>query len=158
MRKHLRAAAMMVGVMAAGGAWAGDGETGQKSAARAQRAELPAEVAQRLKDNFPAATVAQVNHWGGGFSATLVEGLRQHEVLLDAVGNVVERHLPVAVSALPDAVRATVDRTHPRHTLWRATRIETGAGVFHEVLLARGDKRSAVVLDPEARVLAGLRG
>jgi hypothetical protein len=47
MRKHLRAAAMMVGVMAAGGAWAGDGETSQTGAARAQRAELPAEVAQR---------------------------------------------------------------------------------------------------------------
>ncbi len=152
MRKHLRAAAMLVGVMASGGAWAG-----AEDGARARPAELPAAVAERLRTSFPDATVAEVSQWGEGFEATLVEGLRRQEVLLDAMGNVVERHVPIAVRELPGDVRATLDRTHPRHTLWRATRIETDAGVFHEVLLARGDKRVAVVLDPGARVLAGLR-
>ncbi|MFN7144639.1 MAG: hypothetical protein ACK4YP_12745 [Myxococcota bacterium] len=154
MRKHLRAAAVMVGVMASGAAWArDDGERRD-----ADPAVLPAPVAERLKESFPAATVAEVSRWGGGWEATLVEGFRSHEVLMDAVGNIVERHVPVAVRELPEPVLATLERTHPRHTLWRATRIESDAGVFHEVLLARGDRRSAVVLDPDARVLAGLKG
>lgn len=151
MRKHLRAAAMMVGVMASGGAWADvDGEERATTS-------LPAEVAARVERAFPSATVAQVKRWGAGYEATLVEGLRRQDVLIDATGTVVERHIPIAVKDLPEAALATLERTHPRHTLWRATRIETTAGVFHEVLLARGDKRVAVVLDPDARVLAGLR-
>lgn len=157
MRKHLRAAALMVGVMASGGAWAESGEEDTRRVPGGDRAELPAQVAERLKADFPAATLTDVSRWGGGWEATIVEGLRRQDVLLDAVGNVVERHVPVAVRELPVEVRATLDRTHPRHTLWRATRIESDAGVFHEVLLARGDKRSVVVLDPGARVLAGLR-
>lgn len=153
MRKHLRAAAMMVGVMASGGAWA-DPEAGDQD--RGRRSELPAPVAERLSVEFPGATVTDVAPWGGGWEATVVAGLRRQDVMLDAMGNVVERHVPVAVRELPPEVHATLERTHPRHTLWRATRIESDAGVYHQVLLARGDRRSVVVLDPDARVLAGL--
>jgi hypothetical protein len=153
MRKHLRAAAMMVGVMSSGGAWA----SSEGEAEREDRSDLPAPVAERLKSEFPRATVAEAERWGDGWQATLTDGVRRQDLRLDAFGNVVERHLPVSVRELPSPLLQTLDRTHPRHTAWRATRIETAAGVFHEVLLARGERRSVVMFDPDGRVLAGLK-
>jgi len=104
MRKHLRAAAVMVGVMASGGAWA------DTDVEDLDPTELPAPVAARLGSAFPSATLAEVKRWGGGFEATLIDGIRRQEVLLDAMGNVVERHVPIAVKELPADVRATLSR------------------------------------------------
>lgn len=156
MRKQLRAAAVMVGVMASGGAWAGSEEsTGEPR--RAPTAEVPSPIAESLKTSFPGATVAAVERVGSGWEASLLEGLRRHDVVLDADGNVVERHSPLAVRALPETLRASLERSHPRHTLWRATEIATADGLFHEVLLARGDRRSVVLFDPAGKALADVR-
>lgn len=152
MRKQLRAAAVMVGVMASGGAWAGEEDVGD-----GDPTDLPSPIAARLHSAFPAATVAGVERVHGGWEASIVEGMRRPDLVLDSVGNVVERHTTVAVRALPEGVRATLDRTHPRHTVWRATEIATEGGTFHEVFLARGDRRTVVLLDPDGRMLAGAR-
>ncbi len=154
MRKQLRAAAVMVGMMAAGGAWAGDEEPGD---GRRDRTVLPSPIAERLRSSFPEATVAAVERVGSGWEASIVEGHRRQDLVLDAMGNVVERHIPVAVRALPAGLRATLDRSHPRHTVWRVTEIATDEGAFHEVLLARGDRRSFVLFDPAGKALAGVR-
>jgi len=152
MRKQLRAAAVMVGVMASGGAWAGEEDVGE-----ADPSELPSPIAARLHSAYPAATVAAVERVHGGWEASLVEGMRRQDLVLDSVGNVVERHTPVAVRDLPDGVRTTLERTHPRHTVWRATEIATDGATFHEVYLARGDRRSVVLLDEDGRMIAGAR-
>ncbi|MES2644538.1 MAG: hypothetical protein V4850_33935 [Myxococcota bacterium] len=158
MRKQLRAAAVMVGVMASGGAWAGPEDSMSSGAARrAPTAEIPSPIAESLKARFPAATVAAVERVGSGWEASLLDGHRRHDLVLDADGNVVEQHSPLAVRALPEGLRATLDRSHPRHTLWRATEIATEEGVFHEVLLARGDRRSFVLFDPTGKALADVR-
>ncbi|MDP2313538.1 MAG: hypothetical protein Q8P41_11580 [Pseudomonadota bacterium] len=154
MRKQLRAAAVMVGVMAAGGAWAGDEEVGE--AGRRSPTDLPSPIVARLHDSFPDATAAGIEQAGGGWEASVVEGLRRTTLMLDHVGNVVERHTPISVRALPAPVRASLERSHPRHTLWRATEIATDEGAYHEVLLARGDRRSVVLFDPTGRALAGV--
>jgi hypothetical protein len=99
MRKQLRAAAVMVGVMASGGAWAGEEDVGN-----GDPTELPSPIAARLHSAFPAATVAGVERVHGGWEASIVEG-----------------------------------------------------GTFHEVFLARGDRRTVVLLDPDGRMLAGAR-
>jgi hypothetical protein len=149
MRKYLRAAAVMVGVMASGGAWADDDGDGGEGT------ELPEAVVARLKSELPTVTIASATRRGDGWAASLRAGLRRQDVLLDQVGNVVERHEAISVRELPEEVRASLAKTHPRHTLWRANRITTGDEVFHEVLLARGDRRSTVVFAPDGRPLAG---
>ncbi|MDP2309415.1 MAG: hypothetical protein Q8P18_25565 [Pseudomonadota bacterium] len=156
MRKQLRAAAVMVGVMASGGAWAGPEESGE-GARRTPTTELPSPIAHSLKARFPDATVAAVERVGSGWEASILDGLRRQDVILDADGNLVEQHTPMPVRALPEGLRATLDRSHPRHTLWRATEITTEIGVFHEVLLARGDRRSVVLFDPMGKALADVR-
>jgi hypothetical protein len=150
MRKYLRAAAMMVGVMASGGAWADDDGDSDTTGT-----ELPEAVAARVKSEFPSATIASTERHGGWWRASLVAGIRRQDVVFDPVGNVVERQEALAPKELPEALRASLERSHPRHTLWRATRITTPDGVFHEVVMTRGDRRSTVFFDPDGRVVAG---
>lgn len=152
MKKYLRAAAMMIGVAASSGAWAEEDEDSESSR---PRAALPAIVQARLSAEHPQATVTAATRWGDGWEARVADGVRSVSLRFDAAGNLLERHVPVEVKALPTPVLATLDRAWPRHTVWRATRIETEAGDFHEVLLARGDRRTVALLDPDARVLTG---
>lgn len=147
MRKYLRAAAVMVGVMASApefsAAWAGEDE-------------LPEHVASRIRSEFPASTVVSTARRGGWWEASLVTGIRRDDLLIDPVGNIMEHHEAVPEHALPDQVRGSLARSHPRHTLWRATRITAGDDVFHQVLLARGERQTTLIFDPSGRRLAGI--
>lgn len=151
MKKYLRAAAMMIGVAASGGAWAEDDE----DVSEARPRSLPAGVQARLSAEHPRGQVTEAVRWGDGWEARVTEGVRTVSLRFDGAGNLLERHIPVDVKTLPEPVVETLDRAWPRHTLWRATRIETEVGAFHEVLLTRGDRRTVALVDPDARLLTG---
>ena len=119
------------------------------------RSVLPQSVERGLRAAVPRASVLDAQRRDGLWEATVKVGIRSQRMRLDDAGNLLERELPVSPRELPVAVLDTLDRVHPRSTIWRAARIETNDASFHEVLLARGDRRTAVVLDDEGRILTG---
>ena len=150
MRRHLRAA-MVFGLLASGSAWADTDEREEE----VDSGELPPHVERALRTALPRANVLDAERRDDGWEATVRVGLRSERVRLDANGNLVERAMPVSPRELPEAVLETLDRVHPRSTIWRVERIESGDEAFHEVLLARGDRRTSVVLDDEGRIVTG---
>lgn len=141
MRKTIRSATMVAGLM-----WS-SGSMAQPLAPE----RLPDPVQNRMRARFPDARVEAAWQNGPFYEASLRERQHHYDLVFDRKGNVLEQHESLAIAEIPELVKAEVRYSYPRHAIWKATRVTTADGVLYDLLLNRRDRTVSVRLDEEGR-------
>ncbi len=137
----MRVALMLVAGMLASAAMAED----------AGEVSVPAVVKDALKKAYPNATrVEWEKKKSGDFEAEFKIGKLQTDVTLNASGEILETDVEIAVSELPAAVRATLEKQFAGQKVKEAEKVQKGGTTLYEVDLSG---RIEVVLGADGAVI-----
>jgi hypothetical protein len=118
---------------------------------------VPPAVVKAVKAKFPNASLKQAEKEVEGGKTIYEIGLEDAgsrvDVSLQEDGTVLEVEKEVRASALPKPVSDAVKRKYPAGTVKKAEEVTKGDTETFEVVVAVGDKRREVVVDPAGKIV-----
>jgi hypothetical protein len=124
---------------------------------RLKKAEVPQAVLSAFEKAYPKATVKgysrEPKDGTTAYEVESMEGKTHRDILYAADGTVLAIEEGMAVSDLPEEVRAAVKREYPKGSIASAEKLTKGEATEYEVILKHGKTKTEVRLDPSGKVL-----
>ncbi|MDR3633330.1 MAG: PepSY-like domain-containing protein [Isosphaeraceae bacterium] len=119
--------------------------------------KLPQAVTKAIKAKFPTGSLKQaekeVEDGKTIYEVGLEDGGTKIDVSLKEDGTILEIEKEIPAAALPKAVSAALKEKYSKGTIKKAEEIAKGETRSFEVIVAVGNKRREVVLDPGGKIL-----
>jgi len=151
--KIMRVTVLVAGFFAFGIlAYAGEEEEKQLT-----KQDVPVAVLSAFEKAYPKAVVKGYSKEEKDgktlYEVESLEGKTHRDVTFLEDGSLVVLEEVVAAKSLPEAVRQTVKKEHPKGKIKLAEKITEGATVSYEVVVAAGKKKFEIKLDASGKVI-----
>jgi uncharacterized iron-regulated membrane protein len=122
-----------------------------------KKSAVPKAVLAAFEKAYPHATVK-------GYSKEMENGVAEYElesqdgkvsrdISYAQDGSVLAVEESMAYADLPEAVRATITKDHPKSTVASCEKVTKGSTIQYEVLMKQGKKKTEVVFDASGSVV-----
>ncbi len=119
--------------------------------------KLPAAVQEAFAKAYPHAkilgTSTEKEEGKLMYEVESIDGKQRRDLLYTADGTAVEIEEQIAPDAVPAAVRAGLEKEHPKCTIQKVETITKGKTTNYEVVIEHGKKRYEVVVDPHGKIV-----
>lgn len=123
--------------------------------ALAQSSRVPAVVVEAFQRSFPQASDVEWEVKGEVFEVEFELDRLDHEVWMNAQGEIVRHQQDLRTRSVPESVRTGVRQHYPGYRITEAEKLQTGKETVYKLELSRWFKDLDVIVDEQGQVVPG---
>lgn len=114
--------------------------------------DVPAVVVNAFQQKFPNQSSVEWELKKGLYEAEFEVNKMEHNVYLDSTGKVVKHKEEIAMSSLPAAVTASIQKNFSGYKVGDAKKIEAGTKISYKVDVEKGSEERKVTFSADGKI------
>lgn len=114
---------------------------------------VPSAVVTAFQQKFPQQVVKEWELKKGLYEAEFEISNMEHAVYIDSTGKIVKHKQEIAVSELPAAVTASIQKSFSAYKTEEAKKIEAGSVITYKVELEKGEEERKVTFAADGKII-----
>ena len=138
-------------------AFTGVAQKGEDQEQSIKKSAVPKAILAAFEKSYPHAKVKgyskEIGNGVAEYELESLDGKISRDISYAEDGSVLAVEESIAYADLPEAVRATITKEHPKHTVASCEKLTKGSTIEYEVVLKQGKKKTEVVFDAAGAVV-----